>query len=92
MIRTLITELESRLHDPLAIFGLIMLAVIFALVAFIGHDNIKTQTESKTAALKKMPCPVCRGTTKTPDQAHDSTDIQFVECGRCSGDGTILMI
>ena len=77
-----IPDFESHSSDPLAIIGLIMLVIIFAAVAFIGHDSRKTQRAPKMVVLRRMICPVCQG-TKTIDSQ---------KCGRCSGVGTILML
>lgn len=67
----------------LPLIGLIMIAAIFT-VAFWISSGRNPPLFSRTTL-----CPDCGGTGKMPDEAPDSADLQFVDCGRCEGSGEI---
>lgn len=88
----MIPYFASRIHDPLVAVGLIMLVLIFTAIIFIVHDQRKANELARIIRLGKITCPLCCGEKKIPDQAHDSHDIQFIDCNRCGGNGDIPMI
>lgn len=74
------------------LLGLIVLILIFTLLLIYSLKRGNHGPRQKTIKMIKIPCPVCKGATKLPAQAHDSPDIQFVPCGNCGGAGEIFML
>ena len=67
----------------LPLVGIIIIAAIFTVAFWISSERNPPLFSRMTI------CPACNGTGKMPDQAHDSSDLQFIECGRCEGSGEI---
>jgi len=62
-------------------------AILFSLLPFIVIILFLIVFIKELGGEAKMACPICLGSGKLPDLAHDSQDIQFVNCVKCQGKG-----
>lgn len=68
--------------DPIPILFSLLPFIVVAIYLLVFRDFF-----AKKPAKER--CLICLGTGKLPDEAHDSSDIQFVRCENCDGDGLI---
>lgn len=96
MTRYTIPDPGPPMGYPLLGILLFLLLTIAVITIFIVEGQRQKREarppEPKIIPLRKEICPVCHGTTKMPEEVHDSDDIQFTACGRCGGSGEILTI